>query len=119
MPTGQQRVLDRIETDLEGAEPRLRAMFAIFTRLTRDEGAPQTESLRRQERRRRRRSRPDHRLTGALIAVPLVLVLVAILVFLAISSSAAHGCRRLAPGPHAAAIARTSCQSKLQSRGRS
>src|ERR1700746_2749046 len=46
LPVSQQRVLEGIESALESAEPRLRSMFAIFTRLTRDEGAPRTEALR-------------------------------------------------------------------------
>jgi hypothetical protein len=120
LPAGQQQVPDRIENDLEGCEPRLKSMFAIFTRLTRDEGAPRTESL-RPEGRHRRWTWPDHGLTGTLcvvIAVPLVLGLAALFVFLAISSSAAHGCRSAA-GPHAVAIARTaSCESMLESHGR-
>ena len=45
LPVSQQRVLERIESDLNGCEPRLVSMFAIFTRLTRNEGAPRTESL--------------------------------------------------------------------------
>jgi hypothetical protein len=109
LPAGEQQVLDRIEGDLEGREPRLRSMFAIFTRLTRDEGAPRTESL-----------GPGHfwwtwphrGKARAIIAVPIVLGLVALLVFAAISSSVTHGCRSIA-APHSAASAvRTqSCQS--------
>ena len=45
LSASQQRVLYGIESALEGGEPRLRSMFAIFTRLTRDDGAPRTESL--------------------------------------------------------------------------
>ena len=93
-------------------------MFAIFTRLTRDEGAPRTESL-RPERRRPRRTRPDRDLADtlhAVIAVPLVLGLVTLFVFLAISSSAALGCRSVA-GPHAAPARTLSCQSGLQPHG--
>jgi hypothetical protein len=119
LPTGQQQVLDWIESDLEAGEPRLRSMFAIFTRLTRDEGAPPTESLRPEGLLRRAwsgggRSGP----LRAVIYVPLVLGLVALFVFLAINSSAAHGCRPVA-GPHVAASARTaSCQSVLEQHGR-
>lgn len=120
MPACQQQVLDRIENDLEGCEPRLRSMFAIFTRLTRDEGAPRTESL-RSESRHRRWTWPRLGPTGTLqmvITVPLVLGLVALFVLLAISGSPAHGCRFA--GPHAPATARTSsCQSVLESHGRS
>jgi hypothetical protein len=40
LPVSQQRALAGIESALEGGEPRLGSMFAIFARLTRDEGAP-------------------------------------------------------------------------------
>jgi hypothetical protein len=107
LPLSQQRVLARIESDLQGCEPRLASMFSIFTRLTRNEGAPRTESLppgtSLQGARRIARMR-------ALVAVPLLLVLMAMLIFVTVSSSTAHACR---PGttPHI-----TSCQSgsKLQ-----
>lgn len=120
LPAGQQQVLDEIESDLESCEPRLRSMFAIFTRLNRDEEAPRTESLRPGA------SRPWRTWLGrglagpprAIIAVPVVLGLLTLCVFLAITSSAARGCT-LATGSHAVMTARTSCQSVLQSHGRS
>jgi hypothetical protein len=110
LPVSEQRVLDGIESALEGGEPRLRSMFAIFTRLTRDDGAPPTEALRAE-------TFPwlAGRLTAtwrAVIAVPLILGLVALFVLIAINSSAPQGCR---PGP---AMSRTvSCQSAGQSEG--
>lgn len=117
LPAGQQQVLDRIESDLEGCEPRLRSMFAIFTRLTRDDGAPRTESL-PPEGDHRRRTWPDRGKnrgkTGtlrAVIAIPIVLGLVALLVFAAISSSAPHGCSP------AAAIHTQTCQSAVDQTG--
>jgi hypothetical protein len=119
LPAGQQRVLDRMETDLEGCEPRLWSMFAIFARLTRDEGAPRTESL-RPGGRRRRWTWLDRRLTvtlRAVIAVPVVLGLVTLFVFAAINGSAAHGCRP-SPGVHGAART-ASCQSAQPPPGRS
>ena len=114
LPAGQQQVLDRIETYLEGGEPRLRSMFAIFTRLTRDEGAPRTESLRAEGRRRLTW------LTGHLrmaVAVPLILGLLALFAFMAASSGpSAPGCR---PG----SVLRTgivrSCQATQPPQGRS
>ena len=111
LPTGQQQVLDRIEGDLEAGEPRLRSMFAIFTRLTRDEGAPRTESLRPEGPLRWAwPGRGRHGPLRAVIYLPLVLGLVALFVFLAINSSAAHGCRPMAE-PHVAASARgVSCR---------
>lgn len=120
LPAGQQQILDGIESDLEAFELRLRSMFAIFTRLTRDEGPPRTESLRSASR-HRRWTWADPRLTGTLhvvISITLVLGLVALFVCLAISSSAVHGCSSTA-GRHAVATARTSsCQSLLESHGR-
>jgi hypothetical protein len=108
LPASQQRVLDEIESDLEGCEPRLRMMFAIFTRLNRDEGAPRTESL-----------QPGPRSLRAVIAIPLVMGLVALCVFLAISSSAVRSCSS-AVGLHAIPTARAStCQPVLESPSRS
>ncbi len=94
-------------------------MFAIFTRLTRDEGAPRTESL-RPEGRRLRWIWPKIRLTvRAAIYVPLVLGLVALFVLLAISSSAGSGCRAAA-GPFAAgAVRAVSCEPTLGPHSRS
>jgi hypothetical protein len=46
LPSSQQRVLDRIEGILRDSDPRLAALFAIFTRLTRDEEMPRIEELR-------------------------------------------------------------------------
>ncbi len=90
LPASQQRVLQRIESDLNGCEPRLVSMFSIFTRLNRNEGAPRTESLppgtARQQARRIARVR-------ALVAIPLLLVLVAMLIFVTVSGSTAHACR--------------------------
>jgi hypothetical protein len=45
LPAGQQRVLDSIEEALGTAEPRLTAMYAIFTRLTGNEARPHREQL--------------------------------------------------------------------------
>ena len=119
LPSGQQRVLDMMESDLEGAEPRLQSMFAIFTRLTRDEAAPRTESL--PSGPPLRRIWPADGLPGTLrpiIAVPLVLGLLALLVFMAVNRPA-QGCR---PGsaPHATAMPRiTACQPVQEPQGRS
>jgi hypothetical protein len=102
LPVSQQRVLVRIESDLKGCEPRLVSMFAIFTRLTRNEEVPRTESLPSGTSFRR----PGRTVTlQAMIAVPLLLGLVALLTFLIVSSSTAHACRP-SPAPRVA-----SCQS--------
>lgn len=46
LPAHQRRVLDSIEYRLRGSDPRLAAMFAIFSRLTREEEMPRIEELR-------------------------------------------------------------------------
>lgn len=101
LPVFQQRMLEQIETHLEGSEPRLRSMFAIFTRLNRDEGVPRIESL----------GGPRGRLSAtvrAAIAIPLLLGLVALFVFIAVSSSAS-GCRPVT-GPYGGVARAVSCQ---------
>jgi Protein of unknown function (DUF3040) len=50
LPASEERVLSRIETALLDRDPRLRSLFAIFTRLTRQEAMPATEQLRRRRR---------------------------------------------------------------------
>ncbi|MGH3201041.1 MAG: hypothetical protein ACRDP5_03150 [Streptosporangiaceae bacterium] len=104
LPVSEQRVLDGIESALEGDESQLRSMFTIFTRLTRDEPEPGTEALRAQTRPRLAGRLPAT--WRAIIAVPLVLGLVTLFVLMAVNSSAPQGCR---PGP---VLSRTvSCQS--------
>jgi hypothetical protein len=115
LPVSQQRVLDGIESVLEDGEPRLGSLFAIFTRLTRDEGAPRTEALRAETL--LRRARPAGGLTTtvrAIIAVPLILGLVTLLIFMAINTSGAHGCR-----PWPVPTRTVSCQSAQEPQGHS
>jgi hypothetical protein len=45
LPAGQQRVLEGIADALRATEPRLASMFAIFTRLAKDEPRPRREQL--------------------------------------------------------------------------
>jgi hypothetical protein len=45
LPACQQRVLDRIENALQRREPRLTAMFTMFTRLNTNERIPRIEHL--------------------------------------------------------------------------
>jgi hypothetical protein len=114
LPVDQQRVLDRIEGDLRGCEPRLVSMFSIFTRLTRDEGAPPAERLGSEARRRRTWLGPE---LAAVIVNPLILGLVGLFVFLTVSGVTGHGCRSAA-GPHPAAVSHApSCQSAQEPPG--
>ena len=131
LPVREQRVLDGMESELGGCEPRLVSMFAIFNRLSRNDGAPRTESLRRVGRIRSallrwgaklRWASPSSGATSsprAIIAIPIVLALVTLFVFLAVTNSAWHGCRP-AVGPHGAgALQAVSCQPVPDSQGRS
>ena len=114
MPVSQQRVLEGIESALEGGEPRLRSMFAIFTRLNRDEGVPCIEALRTETL--LRRVWPAGGVTvpiRALIAIPLILGLLALCIFMAINTSAGHGCR-----PVSVLSPVTTCQSAQLPSGR-
>jgi hypothetical protein len=49
----EQQILDGMETALQAGETRLTSMFAIFTRLSRDEEIPGTEELAARSRRPR------------------------------------------------------------------
>jgi len=46
LPASQRRILERIESALRGSDPRLAALFSIFTRLNRDEEMPRAEQVR-------------------------------------------------------------------------
>ena len=89
-------------------------MFAIFTRLTKDDGAPLTEAL--QHVGLCRRIWLHSRLAAELIlAVPLALALVALVAFVTLSSSGMHGCRPDSVGPYnMAASPVITCQTAAQ-----
>jgi hypothetical protein len=46
LPARQRRMLGRIEIALRGSDPRLAGLYSIFARLTRDEEIPRIEQLR-------------------------------------------------------------------------
>ena len=46
LPARQRRILERIESALRGSDPRLAALFSIFSRLNRDEEMPRIEQVR-------------------------------------------------------------------------
>jgi hypothetical protein len=116
LPVRQRRVLQRIEGTLRGSDPRLAALYAIFSRLTRDEEMPRIEQLRYGVRRvlarigqisaaavpPRMRTRLVPR-QPVLLLFPLALALVAVTIVLAATSG--PGCvpaRQLAAGQIAA-----------------
>jgi hypothetical protein len=100
LPATQEHLLLGLEGELQASEPRLAAMFAIFTRLARDEELPRLEQLTAEPRRlwewlnaaRRRWSARVGRLTATtkvktgaralLLLVPLTLM---VLMFASIS----------------------------------
>jgi hypothetical protein len=46
LPASQRRILERIEIALRGSDPRLAALFSIFSRLNHDEEMPAFEQVR-------------------------------------------------------------------------
>ena len=46
LPARQRRILERIEGALRGSDPRLAALFSIFSRLNREEEMPRIEQVR-------------------------------------------------------------------------
>lgn len=94
LPVGQQRVLDQIDRALQARDPRLAAIFAAFTRLTREDGAPHSERL-AQERRPLRARLPGRRGWSQIAgAVPLALVagLMTVIVLIGMATSSGPGC---------------------------
>ncbi len=103
LPARQQRTLDRIERKLAASDPRLLALFAIFTRLTLDEDMPQLEEVKARLARiggwlarvtgpvRRRIPRPSDRVKAALL-FPAVLALGACSLTLGASTPAMQRC---------------------------
>jgi Protein of unknown function (DUF3040) len=45
LPARQQAILDKIEAALHASDPRLKGMFAIFTRLASRDAMPTTEAI--------------------------------------------------------------------------
>jgi hypothetical protein len=66
LPVSEERTLTRIEQALLSRDPRLKSLFAIFTRLTRYETMPAIEQL------RRRRWQPP---IGAVILLAFALII--------------------------------------------
>lgn len=85
LPAAEERALASIEQSLRSRDPRLNAIFSIFTRLTRYEAMPTIEQIRR----RRRRPR-----AGALVLVTLALVVCAVV---AGSLATSRGCAAARP----------------------
>ena len=115
LPARQQRMLNRIDRMLRDSDPRLAALFTIFTRLTWDEEMPRLEQIRarltrvsgwfarRTEPVRRRTPRVPRRLK-AILFYPAALAAVACALLIGSSGPAAHRCATTVRAPAAELI---------------
>ena len=94
LPTCQQRVLEVIENTLQRREPRLTAMFAMFTRLNINEKIPRIEHLEatpwwawRRRGHLRHLSRPAA--LRAMLLIPLAAMVAVVAMFVTMSTSPA------------------------------
>jgi hypothetical protein len=115
LPVSQQRALDRIDRMLRDSDPRLVALFAIFTRLTWDEEIPRIEEIRarltrvggwiarRTEAVRRHTPRVPRRVK-AILVFPAALAAVTCALLIGSSGPAAHRCAATVRAPAAELI---------------
>ena len=115
LPVSQQRTLDRIDRMLRDSDPRLVALFAIFTRLTWDEEIPRIEEIRarltrfggwiarRTDAVRRHTPRVPRRMK-AILVFPAALAAVACALLIGSSGPAAHRCAATVRAPAAELI---------------
>ncbi len=87
LPNQEQQSLDLIEGGLRGSAPWLVSMFSIFTRLANDDRIPPHETIVPSAR-----GKVSQMAVELCLALPLALGLVAVAIFLAVSTPAAHGC---------------------------
>ena len=110
LPVSQRRMLNRIDRTLRDSDPRLAAIFSIFTRLTWDEEMPRIEEVRarlarfggwisrRTEPVRRRVPRPSDRVK-AILFFPAALAAVACALLIGGSGPAVHRCAATVRAP--------------------
>jgi hypothetical protein len=110
LPASQQRMLNRIDRMLRDSDPRLVALFSIFTRLTWDEEIPRIEEVRarlarfsgwiarRTEPVRRSIPRPSARIR-AILVFPAALAAVACALLIGGSGPAVHRCAATVRAP--------------------
>jgi hypothetical protein len=109
LPVRQRRMLGRIESSLRGSDPKLTALYAIFSRLTAGEELPRMEQLRHGAvvviaRMRARLAYVLGRIFGrilpkqrAVLFFPLTLALVVVAIVFAARSSSGRGCPPTSP----------------------
>ncbi len=117
LPAAQQSLLNGLDRALEARDPRLASMFAIFTKLTMQDGPPRTELLERGPNPVLAWLRTAVRWAQASAAIPIVLVagLMAAIIALGIATSSA--CTSAAM--HRAGSARSAaCQSSAKGLGK-
>jgi hypothetical protein len=97
LPSYQQSLLDGMDRALEARDPRLASMFAIFARLTRDEGPPLHERMTRGPNWIMLRVRATARWARASAAFPIVLVgcLMLAIVLLGLTTASGRPCARV------------------------
>jgi Protein of unknown function (DUF3040) len=88
LPAGQQRALERIEQTLAAEESRLGSLFAVFTRLTRNEALPRTEQI---------TGRP-WRLRWPAAVIPLTLLTLVVMLVATWRIPSGHACPTIAVG---------------------
>jgi hypothetical protein len=104
LPSYQQTVLNGMDRALEDRDPRLATMFAIFTRLTREEGPPVTEQLVRGAHQAGFKFRGILRRAPAAIPILLVACLMIGIIVLGITTASGRSCppsttlHQIAPG---------------------
>jgi len=121
LPAHQRRILDRIEGALRGADPRLAALFSVFSRLNRDEEMPGIEQVRARAAVLAARIRyrlasfarwfgaPARAKLRAALFFPVALAIVASAIVVGAGFPSANRC---AAAPRAAGTAHTSARSK-------
>ncbi len=94
LPSYQQSLLNGMDRVLESRDPRLASMFAIFARLTREDGPPRTEQLAASPKLALRALRSAARLAKASATIPIVLVacLMAAIIALGLATSSGAAC---------------------------
>jgi Protein of unknown function (DUF3040) len=98
LPSGEQRALNAIEHVLEASEPRMTAMFAMFTKLAPKDELISTERLARRNPLRRRAD-----FLYLVIPVLATVALVATLV-VGLATSRAVACRTVLSGPRSLVV---------------
>jgi hypothetical protein len=113
LPTREQSVLNSMDHSLEARDPVLASMFAIFTRLTWDDGPPYTERLARAPNYVLLMLRAAVRWARASAAIPISLAagLMAAIIALGIATSAGPACPSAASTNHAGQSRFASCRS--------